>query len=489
MPDARAEVLIYARQSLGKQESIDQQEEIGRDRAEQENWPVHAVLSDPNSASRYSTTVRKNWERLLADLDRPEVGILWLWESSRGDRELETWAAMLTRCRKHGVKIFIETHERLYDLAKSRDRKTLAEDGVASEYESSLISERVTRAMAKNAKNGKPHGRTPYGYRREYAIDEDGKRVIVGQFPHPEQAKVVRRIFADIERRVSLRSIAADLNARQVPTVTGAQWTPQRVRDVALMATYAGKRVHNPGAKTGNVRRHGLGTLTPGTWPALVSLEQYYAVRRLLTDPQRRTSRPGRAKHLLSMIATCGVCGGVLAVRYSRDAGEYTCRAGGHVRGRQEELDEYVRSLIGARLADPDDYNRLVNQTDDHRLQAARDTVAEIETHYEEMIKDLRARVMSSHAFSAAEPGVLADLEQAKAVVADLEAPESLRALLGDPRQDFDVRWQSFTPVARRLIVRSLFASITLHRAPSPGHRGPVRDRVRFGWSTPQHEQ
>ena len=113
MPDARAEVLIYARQSLGKQESIDQQEEIGRDRAEQENWPVHAVLSDPNSASRYSTTVRKNWERLLADLDRPEVGILWLWESSRGDRELETWAAMLTRCHKHGVKIFIETHERL----------------------------------------------------------------------------------------------------------------------------------------------------------------------------------------------------------------------------------------------------------------------------------------------------------------------------------------------------------------------------------------
>ena len=207
---------------------------------------------------------------------------------------------------------------------------------MASEYESSLISERVTRAMAKNAKNGKPHGRTPYGYRREYAIDEDGKRVIVGQFPHPEQAKVVRRNFADIERRVSLRSIAADLNSRQVPTVTGAQWTPQRVRDVALMAIDAGERlVHNPGAKTGNVRRHGLGTLTPGTWPALVSLEQYTRCA-LLTDPQRRTSRPGRAKHLLSMIATCGVCGGVLAVRYSRDAGEYTCRAGGHVQATRK---------------------------------------------------------------------------------------------------------------------------------------------------------
>ena len=141
-------------------------------------------------------------------------------------------------------------------------------------------------------------------------------------------------------RGVSLRSIAADLNAQQVPTVTGTQWTPQRVRDIALMATYAGKRVHNPGAKNGNARRHSLGTVTQGTWAALVSLEQYYAVRRLLTDPQRRTSRPGRAKHLLSMIATCGVCGGVLAVRYSRDAGEYTCRAGGHVRARQEELDE-----------------------------------------------------------------------------------------------------------------------------------------------------
>ena len=85
-----------------------------------------------------------------------------------------------------------------------------------------------------------------------------------------------------------------------------------------------------------------------------------------------------------------------------------------------------MRSLIGARLADPDDYNRLVNQTDDHRLQAARDTVAEIETHYEEMIKDLRARVMSSHVLRG-RARVLADLGPAKAVVADLEAPESLR--------------------------------------------------------------
>ena len=115
--------------------------------------------------------------------------------------------------------------------------------------------------------------------------------------------------------------------------------------------------------------------------------------------------------------------------------------------------------------------------------------VAEIQAHHEAMIELMRTRALSPQAFAAAEPAVLADLERAKATVADMEAPESLRVLLGDPRQDFDVRWQSFTPVARRLIVRSLFASITLHRAPSPGHRGPVRDRVRFGWSTPQHEQ
>ena len=49
--------------------------------------------------------------------------------------------------------------------------------------------------VAAKAKKGKVHGRTPYGYRREYGIDEKGKRVLVRQYADPAEAKVVKGIF------------------------------------------------------------------------------------------------------------------------------------------------------------------------------------------------------------------------------------------------------------------------------------------------------
>jgi len=129
-------VLIYSRQSEDNRASITQQDQAGQDRAAEEGWPIFAVYRDGISASRHAQKQRKEWPKLLADLDRPEVGILWLWETSRGDRELESWAGLLNRCRKHHVRIYVETHGRLYDMANARDWRTLAEDGVDNAYES-----------------------------------------------------------------------------------------------------------------------------------------------------------------------------------------------------------------------------------------------------------------------------------------------------------------------------------------------------------------
>lgn len=68
-----------------------------------------------------------------------------LWESSRGGRELEAWAGFLNACREHRVLIHVTSHQRTYDMQVGPDWKTLAEDGVASAYESELTSERISR--------------------------------------------------------------------------------------------------------------------------------------------------------------------------------------------------------------------------------------------------------------------------------------------------------------------------------------------------------
>ena len=187
--------LIYGRQSMGKDTSITEQLDLGRDRADTEGWTVHAVYDDPVSASRHTRKTRKDWPLLLADINAGRAGVLWLWESSRGDRKLSTWARLLEDCREHGVRIYVETHGRLYDMANARDWRTLAEDGTDSEYESAKTSQRTTRSAVKRAKAGRPVGHAPYGYTRWYELG-----------PPPDQERIVHQGRTRTRRRSSPRS-------------------------------------------------------------------------------------------------------------------------------------------------------------------------------------------------------------------------------------------------------------------------------------------
>src|SRR6185312_12336277 len=113
---------IYGRQSQGSDASIDQQLEAGRDRADAEGWQVASEFRDGVSASRHSTRQRDDWPKLLAGVEAGHADVIWLWESSRGDRDLPRWALLLSSCRKAGVKLCIETHGgRVYDMKVPRE--------------------------------------------------------------------------------------------------------------------------------------------------------------------------------------------------------------------------------------------------------------------------------------------------------------------------------------------------------------------------------
>jgi hypothetical protein len=173
----------------------------------------------------------------------------------------------------------------------------------------------------------------------------------------------------------------------------------------------------------------------------------------------------------------------VLHVRYQRGAGEYTCRDSGHVRVLQGEADDLVEALVVRRLADPTAYPQLTRRDTSGQLQAARDELAAIRAHHKDMTRLLAQRKISPQAFSAAEPDVLAAIEAAAERVRSLEAPPVLRMLLGGPGDDVAARWQAAPMAARREIVRILFARIAAGRAPAPGQRGPVTERLSIEWA------
>lgn len=478
--------LIYGRQSLGNGASISEQLDLGRKRAAEQGWPVRAVYSDKVSASRHTRKIRTDWPKLLADINAGRGGVLWLWESSRGDRKLSTWAALLDDCRDHGTRIWVETHGRLYDMASPRDYRTLAEDGVDSAYESDKTSQRTTRSAASRAAAGLPVGKAPYGYERRYELTPAGKRVLLGQFPHPAEAPVVAGIIAAVAARDSLRAIAARLNERGVPTRTGAAWSTTQVRGVALNLAYIGKRVHAPGRRGSRAVPGPDAAVYDATWPPLVGEELFYAARAVLLDPARTVTRPGKAKHLLSMIAACEACGGPLAVTYRLRAGKrpaYACRNRNCVAVDQADLDDYVTAELLAWAAKPGNWKRLVaaGPSADAGLVTARAELAAIEADYAETVDLFTKRKISPAAFAAAEPGKLADLGKAKARVNELGTPGPLRWLVHGGPADLAARWQDAPVAARREVVRAV-AEVTVSRSTVAGHRVPAAQRTRIEW-------
>ena len=459
----------YGRQSQGSDRSIDQQHDSYLARCATEGWEAGPWLSDRVSASRYATTTRDDWPVLMRRL--PELDMVWLWESSRGSRLLSEWALFLEACQIHRVKIYIETHQRLYDPRNGRDEKQLNEDGVDSVYESSKVSSRVTRDNLNAAQNGKPHGWVAYGYKRCYE-GEGAKRKMTGQVPDPDTAPVVRETYARLRAGESLRRIANDLNARGIPSSRGALWDERKIRQLALSPQYTALRIHMPVADGRRARTIGTGvTTTEGDWEPLVDRQTFYRVHALLTDPARKTTKPGRARHLLSRIGRCGICGGHLTcidrkIRQRNDAGRlvntglregcYQCLDKGCARISEADLDRFATGAVIGWLSIPENYAAF-SKDNSAELTAVRENLDEQRALQNEIVAALKSGSMSVAVGSATS---LAIEETIKALVdqeAELQAASRLDDLI-PPGSDVASAWALATLEARRELCRMVFA-------------------------------
>ena len=87
-------------------------------------------------------------------------------------------------------------------------------------------------------------------------------------------------------------------------------------------------------------------------WPAILELDVWEGLKAKLADPARRTTTANEPRWLVSMFATCGVCGGLLSVG---GAGRgrppaYVGRDCGHVRREAAKVDDCIEALVIARL-------------------------------------------------------------------------------------------------------------------------------------------
>ncbi|PCC26654.1 hypothetical protein CIK75_02210 [Glutamicibacter sp. BW78] len=496
------EYLRVSRDRHGTGKSPDQQHNENMSAVAKRGWKLHPqpYRDDDRSASKYATRAREDFRRLADDLEdgRFDADVLVLWESSRGSRRTGEWVNLIELCEERGVRVLVTTHGREYDPANARDRRSMLEDAVDSEYESAKSSERIRRDVRAAAEQGRVHGKNLYGYRRVY---DEKSRLLKHIEEEPDQAKIVKEAARRVLAGESLYAIAKSFNKLHVPPRRPSfkehrahlGWTPPAVKSMLLTAAYAGKRQHR-----GEI-------VADGAWPALIDPEKWeQKLVPLLNNPARKKTNDWPAKHLLSGIAVCGICGSGTRAgkqnlgkkKYGEDGGQlprehyhtYLChgvpgKSGFHVAMKEEHLDVVVTELMLARLERPD-FLALLGQQDhgvDDERQALIDRIEKDRKYLEEVGVKAAQRNRPEILFDQ-EDLVRPRIEEAQKRLERLTATDPLvldLAASGDVRS----AWNTLELVSKRRVIRALMSPrISPVGKGSKGQTGINYDRVDPGW-------
>lgn len=483
------EYLRVSQDKAGKLESPAEQHGKNAEAAEQLGLILGEPYAEPEavSAARWSSKARAEFERLVSDLNGGMFGaaILILWQSNRGGRSVSDWVRLIDACEKAGAWILVTAHGRVYDPANPHDRMTLQKDAVDAEHDNATRRADVLRTTEARAARGEAHGRVPFGYRRVY---DPITRRLVAQEAHPDEAPVMEELFRRLRAGESAHSVERDFAARGIATRGTAKWPPRpfsrtALVQMALNPTYAGLRTRQP---KGAARRKGLldGAVS-AVWPAIVEPEVYYEVRAMLTAPSRATSRDGRARHLLGMIAACGSCGGPLTVRYGDGRRLYVCQRGAHVKCGADDLDAVAEALVIGWLS-RDDVAAKLRAPESVAPELAR-VLAELRAARGDLA-DWRRRAglleVSAESFAVIEPAIVAGIARLERRREELSVPPEFAGWTG-PQEQVAARWADSLIPARRAVARAVLSprwlgTLLVDRAPVRGVAVPAAERVRL---------
>ena len=436
---------IYARVSLdprGEGRSVTEQVAECTAWATREGWDLVATITETGSASRHarSTQARSRWGDIVDLVSSGTIDILLTWEASRATRQLEEYAELRTLCARHGVRWGYSGT--VYDLTDRNDRFRTGLDMLVAEDESARSSERILRASRARATAGTPHGKLPYGYRREY---DPTTGALLRQVPDETTAPVAREIITRVADGDTLYAIAADLTQRGIPIPRPARtrhdpgaWLPTTVRRIAASPTYAAKRVHR-GAIVGDA-----------TWDALVDDRTHQRAIAALDAMTVRAPRADRCvKHLLTGIARCGTCGGPMVHRVNRGRyAAYACRDRSCVTRKATDVDNHVleRALLILAAA----HTQAPTADDDPAIATAQADVDALHARMGTFIDQAADGSLSAAALARVEARLRPQIEAAEQQLRALRRPPTLSGYdLSDPA----ALWESLDIGGRRTLL------------------------------------
>lgn len=258
--------------------------------------------------------------RLMADCTARNIDFVITKSISRFSRNTADCLELVRTLQNLGIPIYFEKEN--INTGAMESELFLAILSSMAEGESSSIAENSKWSVVRRFQNGTFKLSTPpYGY------EWNGEEMVV----NPEQAQVVKRIFAETLSGKGSEAIAAGLNADGIPAQKGTHWSSTTIRGMLENEKYIGDAIFQKTFTDGQFNRHrNVGQkeqyLATDHHEAIISREDFEAAAALVAQRASeksavKGSRKYQNRYCFSGKIICGECGGTFKRRIHTSTG------------------------------------------------------------------------------------------------------------------------------------------------------------------------
>lgn len=454
---------IYVRISqdrTGAGLGVARQEVECRDLCARRSWTVVDVYVD-NDVSASTGKRRPQYERMLVDVRAGRLDAVVVWDLDRLTRrpiEIEEFIALADEFRLRLGSVGGDV-----DLSTDNGRMFARIKGAVARAEVERKAARQRAAYDQAYQAGLPcTGRRAFGYADPMT-------------PCPTEGPVVVDLYQRFLAGANLSALADRLNQAGHTTVRGGEWTYHAVRYLLANPRYAGlrgRRLKGPDGRLGEWHE----ISGPAAWPGLVPEEQWRAAVAILKDPTRRTNHVGnKIRHLLSLLAVCGVCGEQVVTAVNRGVRQYRCASSRHVTRRADWVDDYVTDVLLARLRRSDAAGLLVAAVD---IEGLRDAAAQARERLDAVAADYASGLLTRSAYTAAISAGQHRLGELEEQLAEVGRGDIVGRILATP--DPGEAWEDMSIAERRQVIGALMTVAVVPKTMTSKRFDP--DSVCIAW-------
>jgi site-specific DNA recombinase len=369
--------VIYARYSsdLQREESIEDQLRLCRERAAAEGWIVVECYSD--MAQSGSTSFRPRYQQMLSDARSGKFDIVLAESLDRLSRDQENVAGLYKALQFKRIQLVTVGEGLVSELH-------IGLKGTMNALFIKDLAAKTHRGMQGRIEAGRSAGSISFGYRVRREFDAQGEPIRGGREIVPQEATLVIKIFEMLAVGRSPRDIARALNRDHVAGPRGREWRDTTIRGHGGRGTgilrnelYIGRLVWN---RQTFVRDPSTGKRLSRANPRdqwieeevpelrIVPQQLWDKVQARLLDlansPTSKAIKAGqfwlkrRPRHILTGLVACGHCGDSMAVigkDYLRCSRAHRSAGCGHVKlVRRSILERIVFDALRTNLMAPD---------------------------------------------------------------------------------------------------------------------------------------